>query len=232
MGGRIFQERLPNGHLVDIGANWIHGTTDNPIMDLVRETNTAVGTGENHSYIYDEDGQILPLEDGDKYSTLMWKIIEDAFEYSNKHGAEIDPERSLLDFFLEQVPKRIPDTEDDHEMRRRILLQMAGLWGNFVGSPIRSQSLKFFWLEECIEGGKPPKPIPHDFRRIVGYPDLVARKPLLRGNVQQGPGEGCPAGHRGCRDTLPNLRLRDPWQVHITGQHGPGEDHGRPSLRV
>ncbi len=123
-------------------------------MDLVRETNTAVGTGENHSYVYDQDGQILPLEDGDKYSTLMWKIIEDAFEYSNTHGAEIDPERSLLDFFHEQVLKRIPDTEEDHETRRRVLLQMAELWGNFIGSPIRAQSLKFFWLEECIEGGK------------------------------------------------------------------------------
>jgi phytoene dehydrogenase-like protein len=154
LGGRIFQERLPNGHLVDIGANWIHGTTENPIMELVRETKTALGAGENHSYIFDQDGQMLPPEDGEKYSTILWSMIEDAFEYSNKHGSEIDPERSLLDFFQEQVPERIPDTEEGYEDRRRMLLQMAELWGNFVGSPLRTQSLKFFWLEECIEGGK------------------------------------------------------------------------------
>ena len=26
------------------------------------------------------------------------------------------------------------------------------MWGAFVGSPVSSQSLKYFWLEECIEG--------------------------------------------------------------------------------
>lgn len=154
LGGRIFQERLPNGHLIDVGANWIHGTTDNPIMDLVKETKTIVGVWDNRSYVFDEDGKLLPLEEGEKYSTLMWNIIEDAFEYSNKHGAEIDAEKSLLDFFQEQVPKRIPDTEEGFERQRHILLQMAELWGNFVGSPLCRQSLKFFWLEECIEGGK------------------------------------------------------------------------------
>ncbi|KAG7289741.1 hypothetical protein NEMBOFW57_006117 [Staphylotrichum longicolle] len=152
LGGRIFQERLPNGHLIDVGANWIHGTTDNPIMDLVKETKTTVGVWDNRSYVFDEDGKLLPLEEGEKYSTLMWNIIEDAFEYSNKHGAEIDAEKSLLDFFQEQVPKRIPDTEEGFDRQRHILLQMAELWGNFVGSPLSRQSLKFFWLEECIEG--------------------------------------------------------------------------------
>ncbi len=123
-------------------------------MDLVRETKTAIGAGEHHSYIFDQDGQLLSLEEGEKYSTLLWSIIEEAFEHSNKNGSEIDPEKSLLDFFQEQVPKRIPDTEEGYEERRRILLHMAELWGNFVGSPLRKQSLKFFWLEECIEGGK------------------------------------------------------------------------------
>ncbi|AEO63570.1 0176f138-e96f-4f30-9119-699075e154a7 [Thermothielavioides terrestris] len=153
LGGRIYQERLPNGHLIDMGANWIHGTTDNPIMDLVRETKTPVGEFDSLMYAFDEDGQLLPLEEAEKYSTLMWNIIEDAFEYSNKHGAEIDADRSLLDFFQEQVVTRIPDTEAGYERQRRILLQMAELWGTFVGSPLSRQSLKFFWLEECIEGG-------------------------------------------------------------------------------
>jgi hypothetical protein len=154
LGGRIYQERLPNGHLIDVGANWIHGTTDNPIMDLVRETKTPVGVWDNQSNVFDEDGQLLPLKEGEKYSTLMWNIIEDAFEYSNKHGSEIDPDKTLLDFFQEKIPDRIPDTDAGYEKQRRILLQTAELWGNFVGSPLSRQSLKFFWLEECIEGGK------------------------------------------------------------------------------
>ncbi|KAJ4302373.1 hypothetical protein N0V88_002517 [Collariella sp. IMI 366227] len=152
LGGRIYQERLPNGHLIDVGANWIHGTTDNPIMDLVKETKTPVGVWDSMSYAFDEDGTLLPVEEGEKFSTLMWNIIGDAFEYSNTQGSEIGPERSLLDFFQEQVVKRIPETEEGYERQRHILLQMAELWGNFVGSPLSKQSLKFFWLEECIEG--------------------------------------------------------------------------------
>ncbi|KAL2192050.1 FAD/NAD(P)-binding domain-containing protein [Thermothelomyces heterothallicus CBS 203.75] len=152
LGGRIAQERLPNGHLIDVGANWIHGTTENPIMDLARETKTATGVWDSGSYLFDEDGQLLPSEEGEKYSTMMWNIIEDAFAYSNKHGASIDPSKSLLDFFQEEVVKRIPDGEEGYQRRRRLLLQMAELWGSFVGSPLSMQSLKFFWLEECIEG--------------------------------------------------------------------------------
>ncbi|KAK4249062.1 hypothetical protein C7999DRAFT_39763 [Corynascus novoguineensis] len=152
LGGRISQERLPNGQLIDVGANWIHGTTDNPIMDLVKETKTATGVWDSSSNIFDEDGRLLPLEEGEKLSTLVWNIIEDAFAYSNKYGPSIDPGKSLLDFFQEEVVKRIPDTEEGYERQRRLLLQMAELWGSFVGSPLNMQSLKFFWLEECIEG--------------------------------------------------------------------------------
>jgi hypothetical protein len=154
LGGRVWQERLPNGHLADVGANWIHGTTDNPIMDLVRETKTKTGDWDAHSYVFDEDGNLLPKEEGEKFSTMMWDIIQDAFEYSNRFGHEIDPEESLLDFFRRSVAVRIPDGEEGCERKRRILLQMAELWGNFVGSPLSTQSLKFFWLEECIEGGR------------------------------------------------------------------------------
>lgn len=193
LGGRIYQERLPNGHLIDVGANWIHGTTDNPIMDLVRETKTPTGAWDNQTHVFDEDGQLLPLEEGEKYSTMMWNIIEDAFEYSNKHGSEIDPDRTLLDFFHEKIPERMPDTEEGYERPRRILLQMAELWGNFVGSPLSRQSLKFFWLEECIEGGKGHSTVLSP-RALTRFVLTLGRKPLLRRDISEGAREGRAAG--------------------------------------
>ncbi|KAK0635890.1 hypothetical protein B0T17DRAFT_485278 [Bombardia bombarda] len=152
LGGRMCQNRLSNGHLVDMGPNWIHGTVDNPIMDLAKETETAVGSWDNRSYVFDEDGELFSLEDGTKYSTIVWNIIEDAFEYSNKQGSDIDSDKSLLDFFREQVTIKIPETEDGYAKKRHVVLQLSELWGAFVGSPIDKQSLKFFWLEECIDG--------------------------------------------------------------------------------
>ncbi len=154
IGGRLHQERLSNGHLVDMGPNWIHGTKDNPMLDLAKYTRTSIGTWDTRSYLFDEHGALVPLEDGESISKTMWGIIEDAFDYSNQHCQDIDPDESLLDFFRRRIVDVVPDTVDGYEARRLRVMQMAELWGAFVGSPIQRQSLKFFWLEECIEGGQ------------------------------------------------------------------------------
>lgn len=150
----MHQEVLPNGHLIDVGPNWIHGTSDNPILDLARQTNTTVGSWDTWSYVFDEDGNLFLLEEGEKYSSIMWDIVQAAFKHSNQHSAEISSDESLHDFFLIKSAEFIPDATEDFERRRSIVMQMAELWGAFVGSPIHRQSLKFFWMEECIEGGK------------------------------------------------------------------------------
>lgn len=54
-----------------------------------------------------------------------------------------------MDYFEEQVNRSKFDPE-----QRLEVFKMAQMWGAFVGDPIARQSLKFFWLEECIEGGK------------------------------------------------------------------------------
>ncbi|KAK3392172.1 hypothetical protein B0T20DRAFT_362628 [Sordaria brevicollis] len=152
LGGRIYQEKLPNGHFVDMGANWIHGTKENSIFQLAKETGTITTNWDGDAAVFDEHGQMLPTKDGERFSTIMWNIIAEAFQYSDKHSAEIDASRSLLDFFKEKVVEQIPETEEDYARKRDIVLQMAELWGAFVGSPVEKQSLKFFWLEECLDG--------------------------------------------------------------------------------
>ncbi|KAJ9156539.1 FAD/NAD(P)-binding domain-containing protein [Pleurostoma richardsiae] len=152
VGGRLHQERLPNGFLADVGPNWIHGTDNNPILDLAKKTNTSTGSWDNRSYVFNEDGRLFQLEEGEYFSSIMWDIVQDAFKCSNEHTSHIDPQESLLDFFQRRIVELIPETKRDWERQRHIVLQMADLWGAFVGSPIEKQSLKFFWLEECIEG--------------------------------------------------------------------------------
>ncbi|KAK6864309.1 hypothetical protein PG990_006256 [Apiospora arundinis] len=152
IGGRVHQEKLPSGHPIDLGPNWIHGTNDNPILDIANQTNTTVGTWDTESYLFDEAGKLLSLADGEVYSTLMWEIIQDAFRHSNKNTATISPDESLWDFFQVEVVRRIPESKPDHAIKRQFIFQLAEMWGAFIGSPITSQSLKFFWLEECIDG--------------------------------------------------------------------------------
>lgn len=152
IGGRLYQDRLANGQIVDIGPNWIHGTDNNPILDIAKETNTVMGSWDTGSYVFNEDGELYDREEGEKCSAMMWDIVQAAFKHSNKHTAEIDPKESLLDFFRTKVAELLPETTEGWQRRREIVLQMADLWGAFVGSPVDRQSLKFFWLEECIEG--------------------------------------------------------------------------------
>lgn len=152
MGGRVCQDRLANGQVVDAGPNWIHGTESNPILDIAKRTNTAVGSWDTGSYVFNEDGELYDVDEGEKYSAMMWDIVQEAFKHSNRHSAEIDPGESLLDFFKTKLVELIPETTEGWERKRGIVLQMADLWGAFVGSPVERQSLKFFWLEECIDG--------------------------------------------------------------------------------
>ncbi|KAM7207562.1 hypothetical protein V8F20_002040 [Naviculisporaceae sp. PSN 640] len=149
LGGRVHQETIGDRHSIDMGPNWIHGTKSNPILELARETNTELDGEQSTSFIFDEDGELLPTEDGSK---RMWDILTEAFDFSNRSGSEIDPSKTLRDYFEEHVKDKIPDTEDGHEKKRQIVLQSADTWGSFVGSPIEKQSLKFLWLEECIGG--------------------------------------------------------------------------------
>ncbi|KAG6000532.1 hypothetical protein E4U54_001380 [Claviceps lovelessii] len=153
VGGRVHQQRLANGHLIDLGPNWIHGTHDNPILELAKSTKTSVGNLDSHTWAFTSSGHLLPREEGDKYSTMVWDLVQQAFEHSNDLGAETDKDKSLLDFFHERIPHLIPETGLDYEKRREIVSNMAEMWGAFIGSPVSRQSLKYFWLEECIEGG-------------------------------------------------------------------------------
>jgi hypothetical protein len=153
IGGRVHQEQLPNGLKADLGPNWIHGTINNPIYDIAKETKTIVGDWDTRSYMCDPEGNLMALEDSESYASIMWDIVTSAFKHSNRHCAKIDPTLSLWDYFKEQVVMRIPESEADFVMKRSMVLHVAESWGAFVGSPIRRQSLKFFWLEECIEGG-------------------------------------------------------------------------------
>ncbi|GKT44912.1 putative polyketide synthase 1 [Colletotrichum spaethianum] len=152
LGGRMFQETLPNGHTVDLGPNWIHGTDDNPINDLAKETGTAVGSWDKRSYVFDEGGNLFNVDESEVYSSIMWDIVQDAFQHSNKNSVDIHPDESLWDFFQHKVVEKVPDTEEGYAKKRTTILQIAELWGAFSGSPIETQSLKFFWLEECIDG--------------------------------------------------------------------------------
>jgi hypothetical protein len=125
------------------------------MLDLAKETNTTTMDWDGRQSIFDHLGKQMPEKDANENTELVWEIIESAMRYSNEESATIPAERSLYDYFEEKVQTMIPgemEGDEDVKKRRETVLKMAEMWGAFVGSPIQSQSLKFFWMEECIDG--------------------------------------------------------------------------------
>jgi len=154
-GGRVSQQRMPRtGNTVDMGANWIHGTTGNPINDIAVETGTRQRHLDGKTVVFDDKGDVLPLLQSSFLVSLTWDILMDGLRYSGLHSAEINKGESLLDYVRRQIPERLPDTAEGYEEKRKLVLQMAETWGAYVGSHVREQSMKFLWLEDCLGGGQ------------------------------------------------------------------------------
>lgn len=148
IGGRVHQ--VDNGgYLIDTGSNWIHGTEGNPIMTLAEETKTVVmEPEENSSLVIDRDGKQRSATESNMLSEEFWEVIMAAFKYSDEHSAETDPKTSLAEWIEKEWKKKFKD-----HAKIQDLVAESKLWGQFVGSPIEFQSLKFFFLEEGLEGG-------------------------------------------------------------------------------
>ncbi|KAL1297383.1 hypothetical protein AAFC00_004922 [Neodothiora populina] len=157
VGGRVGQSKHL-GHAVDLGPNWIHGTKSNPMLKLAKETNTTLHDWDERQQIYSPDGQLLSTEEAGEYGALIWDdgLIASAFKYSRSQSETIDPNTSLLDYFKSEVKGLFTDLPAaEAEKKRQTLLHVCEFWGSYVGSPVFKQSLKYFWLEECIEGENP-----------------------------------------------------------------------------
>ena len=133
------------------GPNWIHGTLTNPIVKLAKETNTTLSQVEDSTRVYDERGHPIDEEEASKASDAVWSIIAEAFKYSNANCSNIAPNISLKDFFVKKL-----DEDGVPQNDQKLIMQMAEMWGAFTGDPWERQSLKYFWLEECLDGGRLP----------------------------------------------------------------------------
>jgi hypothetical protein len=147
VGGRVHQVES-GGRLVDLGPNWVHGNVkSNPISRLAAKTKTTLHEWEDRQAVIDSTGHRMDDDEAETYSEIVWEIVAQAFKYSDRSSRTIDPQKSLWDYFKEEVPKRESDPAKIAE-----ILKMATRWGAFVGDPIERQSLKFFFLEETIDG--------------------------------------------------------------------------------
>jgi hypothetical protein len=127
-------------------------------MQIAKDTGTILHAWDEEQNIFDSQGEPLDPDEASEYGRILWDdgLIAAAFKYSNEHSKSIPASKSLYDFFEEKVKDLFVDLPAvEAERKRKTLLQTISMWGAYVGSPVERQSLKFFFLEECIEGENP-----------------------------------------------------------------------------
>ena len=127
-------------------------------MQIAKDTGTVLHAWNEEHNVIDSQGDPLDPDEASEYGRLLWDdgLIAAAFKYSNEHSKTIPASRSLYDFFEEKAEELFTDLPAvEAERKRKTLLQTVCMWGAYVGSPVERQSLKFFFLEECIEGENP-----------------------------------------------------------------------------
>ncbi|PYH82774.1 FAD/NAD(P)-binding domain-containing protein [Aspergillus uvarum CBS 121591] len=168
LGGRVHQSKI-HDHLVDMGPNWIHGTGKNPIVSIAEATSTAVEDFEGNQALIAPDGTPISDDVAQRISDVLWTIIAKAFEYSNTYKGTIPADRSLLDYIKEQVAQT-----DLSEEEKELCVESSKMWGAYVGDPIERQSLKYFCLEECIDGNN--YFVASTYTRILEHVSKTARQ--------------------------------------------------------
>ncbi|KAL8650874.1 MAG: hypothetical protein Q9226_004962 [Calogaya cf. arnoldii] len=130
----------------------------NPIIELAKETGTPLHLWKENTLLVDNDGQSIPSLEANQALKRVWEILDEASEHSKDQGDRIHPSASLYSFFEGSCSSAV-QRGDMTERERELIIGMSEMWGAYAGDGVRSQSLKFFCLEDCIKGGSGSRPV-------------------------------------------------------------------------
>lgn len=86
IGGRIYTDRTWNVP-IELGANWIHGTEDNPLMDLVQRLNLKLRiTNYDHHWLYNTQGKLV----NDRIQEELEEQLDDVLEELEQLREDMD----------------------------------------------------------------------------------------------------------------------------------------------
>ena len=121
-------------------------------MELAKRTATPLHLWEQSTILVDSKGQLVSRDTANKTLERVWDTLAKAVDYSATNTEALDPSKSLYDFFTAEYDSMVRDGVIP-ECEAALLLGMAHMWGAYVGDRVERQSLKFLFLEDCIEGG-------------------------------------------------------------------------------
>lgn len=96
IGGRVYSAPFGNGY-VEVGAQFCHGTVNNPVYDLAskHEYLSEAPSGNDPLEIHDSNGTVVPVEKSNKLFGLVGAILTSFADLRAYKG-------SLGSFFMEK----------------------------------------------------------------------------------------------------------------------------------
>ena len=117
------------------------------MIQLAQDTDSKLCSPGEKTCVYDSNGMPMTDQRALNGSTTLWRIFGDAFKKSSENCSSIEPNITLKDYVKERLL-----TSTLHEGLEHDILELAETWGAYNGDPFEKQSLKWVWLEECLDG--------------------------------------------------------------------------------
>ena len=119
------------------------------MLDLAGKSDSKLSSLVGNTNVYDSNGTLMESQEVMDRFEVFWDIVEAAFKHSNENCENIASNLSLKDYFREKLRASNLD-----ENAQYTVMELAEMWGGFIGDLFEKQSLKWVWLEECLDGGK------------------------------------------------------------------------------
>ncbi|KAI4117584.1 MAG: hypothetical protein LQ345_002215 [Seirophora villosa] len=111
-------------------------------------------------------------------SGANWEVLEDTIEHSKISSGDIHSAASLYSYFETWCDQALQCGKiTQHEAG--LVLGMSQMWGAYVGDGVEVQSLKYFYLEDCIEGEDCF--IPTNYEKILAH---ISSVPLTQASIR------------------------------------------------
>ncbi|KAK9455447.1 hypothetical protein V1511DRAFT_500492 [Dipodascopsis uninucleata] len=148
LGGRIAESRKLE-KAVDLGPNWMHGSTkENTALPFFLQPGVVLQDIGYESIIFSPEGECYTPKESEKIESIMWHYVEKAIEYSKENVNSIEPDQSLYDYICYETDKCF-----NNDPNQRDIIKMAvESFGFYIGEHINKQSLKFAMLEDPVPG--------------------------------------------------------------------------------
>ena len=140
LGGRIVTDRSW-GIPLDLGAGWVHGSDNNPLMGIVKQSqSTPFVTEDDSVWVYNHRGKRISDRLLDEGEEQYENLLDDVLDLAEARGKDL----SILDALMELDP----DLLDDPLM----VYQLSAYLEFDLGGTIETLSARYWDSDEVFDG--------------------------------------------------------------------------------